>query len=355
VTAEPRVGAAWPWKGEDGMNVKSACLVALVLILAGAGAARAQLLYGGPSGDQGGMGPSSPPPVGSGAREAGSMDGAVPPPVPRLSDYILGPRPADCCGPLGWNGPVAMDVYLRWGLNLPTDAGYFGRTLSTGWEVEGGFRSLFFSPAGDAAWVIDLGLSDITNHGQHSDNVALLHGVIVPGFFQPNLLTGAADLTMPVPAGTPGAVPAQTKVPTLGVSVRSLNRTYVNFGLGREWYLIGNGLTCGNGGFICGPNAGGPGCGGCCGCGQGWTWRVGCDVGGRWGTAKLELHELRHRTSVTEGVYLAVHSDVEIPCGCCIFVVGGRVEWDVTRIHILQDNDTDTQDVNLLMTMGVRF
>jgi hypothetical protein len=86
------------------------------------------------------------------------------------------------------------------------------------------------------------------------------------------------------------------------------------------------------------------------------SWRVGFDAGGRWGTARLETHQLKHRSDVIGSAFFAAHSDVEVPCGCCIFYYGLRLEYDYTWSDILQlQNKSDLQDLNLLVTTGVRF
>ncbi len=149
-----------------------------------------------------------------------------------------------------------------------------------------------------------------------------------------------------------------------GLPIEALNRTFVNIALGRDWYLFQPAhtyLSCLGGG--CGGN-------GCNDCG-GLTWRVGIDGGARYGTAKLDLHGIqapnattgtemlvgvRHRTDTIAGAFVAVHSDVEYPCGCCTFQAGIRFEWDYTWMDILQEqNNTDVQDLNLLFTLGARF
>jgi hypothetical protein len=294
------------------MNAKRACLVALVMTLAGAGAARAQ--YG--AGRYGGS-ESPPPALPAPGPAPTAADAPVPPPTgPRLSDYLVGTRP-DCCGPIGGDGQIGTELYVRWGPSINTAAGYFGRTLETGWEVQAGGRVLFFNPAADGAWVVDLGVSNVSNHGQHSDKIALLHDIIV------------ADPVM---------VGQGTRVPAVQVSTASLNRTYVNVGFGRECYLWCPATFC-----SCGK------------VNEAVNWRAGFDVGGRYGTEKLELHEIRHRTDVIAAVYLALHTDLEIPWHSFIFQVGGRVEWDYTWMDILQDTPTDLQNINILMTLGVRY
>jgi hypothetical protein len=111
-----------------------------------------------------------------------------------------------------------------------------------------------------------------------------------------------------------------------------LNRTFFNLGGGREYYLFGA------------PQ------------GDSWTWRAGFDAGGRYGSAKLELHEIRHRTDTIAGIFIALHSDVEIPYGCITLFAGVRLEWDYTWMDILQhQNNSDLQDINLILNTGFRF
>src|SRR5262249_31361395 len=148
----------------------------------------------------------------------------------------------DCCGPIGRDGPIKMEVYVQTGISLPVEGAYFGHTLETGWVIQGGGRSLFFNPEGTHAWFADLSISNIDNHGQPSDVKATLRDIIVNG----------------------------TRVATQAVSVQSMDRTFVNLGIGHDWYLAGSGLRS------------------CCSGGQchdgDWNWRVGVDVGGRLGS-----------------------------------------------------------------------
>jgi hypothetical protein len=295
------------------MNAKRACLVALVMTLAGASAARAQ--YGPPATGNSGALPSAALPAPG--PEPSAADAPVPPPTgPRLSDYILGTRP-DCCGPVGGNGPISTELYVRWGPSVNLQTGFLSKVLETGWEVQAGGRVLFFNPQADAAWTLEVGFSDVSNQGQHDDRVAHLFSVLVP------IAGGGA-----------------TRVNNVGVTVRSLNRTYANLGFGREWYLLGPAANCPG----CGTMPGGP------------NWRVGIDVGGRYGTEKMNFHEFQHRTEVIEGAWAALHTDLEYPCGGVVVLVGGRVEWDNTWMHqILQDIPENLQNLNVLMTLGLRY
>jgi hypothetical protein len=224
----------------------------------------------------------------------------VPPlqnPGPGLSRWLVYQTPG-CCGNVGCDGPIFAELYLLTGLEIPAEGKVFGHVLETGWVTQGGGRTLFFNPAMDRDWNIDFSISNILNHGQHSD-------IIVPV----NLASG-----------------------TQNVSIRELNRTYANAALGREWY------------FRRPPDA--------------WihTWRVGGYAGGRLGTEKLELNEIPHRTDVIAGLFVGLNADVEIPCGgCCVFLAGMRVEWGYGWSDILRPTDSDIQDVNFLFTAGVRF
>jgi hypothetical protein len=125
------------------------------------------------------------------------------------------------------------------------------------------------------------------------------------------------------------------------VTVRNLSRTFVNAGLGGEWWLNTTADDC-----------------------CGWKLRAGFDSGGRLGTAKSDIRPMlvenspqRHLTDTIYGTFVAVHADVEKPCcGCCTFMAGVRAEWDFTWMDILKQlNNSNVQDVNLLVTFGVRF
>jgi hypothetical protein len=319
---------ACPRIGEDGMNVKRASLVVFVFALAGIGTAEAQtpalgtITYG-----------AAPSPLSPGLPTASLPETAAQAPVHNgPSDYILGNK-GDCCGPMGGDGRIDVETFTRLGASMPLDAGYFGKTLGTGWLFEAGGRSLFFNQENDAAWTVELSLANISNHGQRSDQIAVLHNVAVP-----NSQTAIA-------LGGPSAV----SVPVVPVTVRNLNRTMANLGIGREIYLWGPASKC-SGDTVSACH--GEGCTSNC---VADNWRVGFDVGGRWGTEKLELHELNHFTGVVTGVFVALHTDMEIPCGCCVFQLGARVEWDYTFENILPGIDSDLQSLNFMVTMGVRY
>lgn len=232
--------------------------------------------------------------------------------APGLSNWITYQRPG-CCGPLGSDGPIQAETYVRSGASLPIEGAYFGHTLETGWIVQGGARALFFDPPQENAWTVDFSVSNIYNHGQRSD---------LPSFLP----------FIKVPANTTNVVGQANPPITLfnfPVTVHALNRTFANAAFGREYYLWGaansDDVTC----------------------------RVGWDVGGRWGSASLQLNEIQHRTDVVGGVFFAVHTDAEIPWGKNLLTTGFRLEWDYTWSHIL--HEADVQDLNIMVTLGVRY
>jgi hypothetical protein len=261
-----------------------------------------------------------------------------PQPAGGLSSWITYEGP-QCCGPIGGNGPIMMEAYGRTGVNFALGSGVFGKALTPGWEVVGGARSLFFDTDRQAAWTVDLNISNTFNHTTDAPTEFSLRNILVP--VSQNSLTGTPQ------TARANFIPGVTQLTRLhpnsqtnfdfnapGVSVKSLNRTGANLWLGREWWLWG---AAGNSGSV--------------------NWRVGADVGGSWGSEKVELRELRHRTGVYEGFDLAFHTDWEFPCNCgCIFFVGARLEWDYEWSHVLQaQNNANITDVNLLFTFGARY
>jgi hypothetical protein len=228
---------------------------------------------------------------------------------------------AGCCGPLGKHGRVGYELYSYTGPNLPVGSGDFIGRLNVGWVVGGGGRALFFNPTHDAAWVIDLGLSYTYNRGEQQEPVFL-------------------DIRQP-PRSDPltGRVIPQPDLYTLS-AIRGLHRTNFNFALGRDWWLWGpasNGLQ------------------------DGWNLRVGGQVGGRWGTAHVDIVPLNQingyarRQNVTHGLYLAAHTSLEVPFGGCILFTGLRAEWGYDWTNIVPPLGGDLKNVNLLLTAGIRY
>jgi hypothetical protein len=243
-----------------------------------------------------------------------------------LSEYLAYPRTCSCAGPIGGDGPIGYELYLRSGVSIPVGGAIFGDVLETGWAIEGGARTLLFNPDMSAAWTFNLGILFVTNHGQRPD-IRVPLSILVPQ--NPDDPVTFPDVNGNFPPVTVnfGIDPG---VP--GVTIRNLSRTFLNLGVGREWWLARP--ACADGG---------------------WGWRLGVDTGGRWGSSKLDHQEIRHRRDTIGGVWVAGHTDLEIPCGCCVFQAGFRAEWAYTWSDILQGSNADMQEVLLLFNTGVRY
>jgi len=220
-----------------------------------------------------------------------------------------------CNGPVGANGPIAYELYIRTGPNILAGANAFSKAINNGWTVQGGGRTLFFNNERDAAWVLDLGLGYTRNDG---------NGLDAPVNVAPSSLKfGAVGNDAPQPFG-----------------VRFLNRTSLNYGIGRDWWLNGPGSvgeeTFGN-------------------------WRFGTDVGGRYGTASVGLEPAsepggsHRRQAIFNGVYVGTGLTWEKPFGNATLFGGLRAEWSYNWMNLLPPNNSDISDVNILMNFGVRF
>jgi hypothetical protein len=257
--------------------------------------------------------PAYPPPLPiteNGRRDEGKEVPLSPGGV--LSDWILyrGDAPAVnrqwTDGPPGPITPLYTELYLRAGPSVPLSSTTLGRQLEVGWSIIGGGRALFFNQPMTKAWTVDAHIIN-TNEG----------GATPTESFPVTVFSAGAKLVSGV-NGFPN------------VTVQASNRTMVGLGVGREWYLW--------------PAANA----------HGAQWRVGADIGGRWGSHNLQLNETRHLTDIITGFYVGVHSDVEIPCHYGIFFTGLRFEWAQTYSQALQQN-SDVQDLNILLTVGLRF
>jgi hypothetical protein len=268
--------------------------------------------------DSYGGGPGGTTPPGMPAPGTGVPYTSVRGPI-ELSPWIQGEQPG-CCGPVGDHNPLRFELYTRSGWSFPIGDGQLEDSIDSGWMIQGGARALFFDDAGNAAWTVDLGLTNIYNYGGDDPPTVILRNV-------PNPLVQSGQVVDPTIPPIIGVAPVQ---------VKHLNRTFVNLGGGREWYLYGSAVDTRDG--------------------TGAVWRVGLDAGGRWGTNKAQITFLGHLTDTIAGVYAAAHSDMDIPCGCCVFQVGLRLEWDYTWSDVLQvQNKSDVESLNLLFNVGVRY
>jgi hypothetical protein len=234
-----------------------------------------------------------------------------------VSSWLAYPRAAGCCSPTGRNGQIGSELYLRSGTSVPIGGGFFGSVMKPGWDIAGGVRTLLFNPESTAAWTADLGLTNIHYYTSTRSQATLLN-------FQ-------SQVSVPSSSGIPTTT--TMTIPQFAVTPAGLNNTFVNLAFGREWYLWGSAATCGE-----------------------CKWRVGGDFGGLWGTERVDLVEIKHKTGSISGFFVSLHSDLEIPCGCCIVYAGLRMEYGYTFSDILQrQNNTDLQSLNFLATFGVRF
>jgi len=264
---------------------------------------------------------ASPPPgaVGAESDPVGTLTAPTGLPAGSYASpwYTDGPG---CASPIGGHGPVSYEVYWRTGPDFAFGSGPFTDRLHMGWNVGGGARSLFFNPAGDAAWALDLGLSYTYNRGSNDDLLDLF-------------------LRQPDAQGANNQAIVQPDT-FQNVRLRGLHRTSFNFGLGRDWFLWGNGLPGGE---------------------EGWNFRAGADIGGRWGTAHVDLVPIdevggyNRRQGVYHGLYIGFHSNFEVPMGGWIWFGGTRVEWGYDWMNLVPPIKGDVQSVNLLFTGGVRF
>ena len=208
--------------------------------------------------------------------------------------------PATCCGPIGGDGPVGQEVYVRTGPSIPFGKGVLADALNAGWNVTLGGRSLFFNQTGSAAWTIDAHLAYTLNNAG-GQQLAFLNNAVF--------------------------------------TVRNLHRTAIGLGGGRDWFLSAPGFV-------------------------GGTWdanfRFGVDAGARWGTGHVDLNPVgdptgyRRHHDVFGQSFAGVHADVNVPVGGWTFVLGGRFEWDYTFSDLLPTAG-NFHDINLLLTVGVRY
>src|SRR5260370_20589427 len=181
----------------------------------------------------------APPPVPIKPRDSGQPQEEMGH-APGLSSWITYHRDGCCDGPMGDGVPIMTELFLRSGFAGPTDATTFGRVLGLGWDIDGGGRMLLFNPAETRAWTVTAGLSNVNYHGQHS------------------------DIHFPV------KVFVNNVLKDVNVSVRDLNQTFVNLGMGREWDLLGPANS---------PRR---------------TWRLGVERGRPWGREERPPHRITH-------------------------------------------------------------
>lgn len=235
-----------------------------------------------------------------------------------LSEWILYPRDAGCCGPTGncKSGPILLETYFRTGPEFTVGGGVFNNVLETGWNVGGGGRSLFFNPEATKAWVIDLGVSN-THYNSNNRNPAV-------SLFNLPYLDRSGQFGI--------GVNKSITIPAVDVGIISLNTTFVNLSGGKEYYLRGDAFNKDN------------------------SWRIGGDIGGRYGSGKTEFVGFPNLKDTIGAVFLSIHSDLQIPFGKVNLISGLRLEWDYIWNGVLQSqNNSDLSNISLLYNGGIQF
>jgi hypothetical protein len=223
-----------------------------------------------------------------------------------------------CCGPLG-GGPIGYELYVETGPNIIGHNSQLGAVLHTGWMVGVGTRSFLFNTDANAAWTLNLGISYTFNRADQSTQL------IVVNKGSSSTVNGTTQTTPPTP---------QQFV------LRDLDRTSFNFGIGRDWWIWGPGAS---------------------GYESGWNWRIGPEIGGRWGTAHVDMIPLNvqngyfRRQDVYHSIYGGVHSNVEVPIGSWIWFSGVNIQYGYDWTNLIPPLSAGLGNVNLMMTTGVRF
>lgn len=265
--------------------------------------------------------PKAPAEGGTPATDVLTGGPATPPPGTVASPWVGGQPAGGCCGPVGGNGPITYELVTYTGPSLPTAGGILSRRLITGWTVGGSANSLFFNTAGDAAWVLGLGLSYTYNRGQEDKPFDVYNNA-------PPIRDANGQIIAFLPDQLNEFV------------VRALHRTSFNYSIGRDWFLDGPGIV----GIEAVSN-----------------WRFGADVGGRWGTAHVELVPTADRGnffkkgSVTYGLFSGFHLTRETPIGAAILYGGFRTEVGYDWMNVVPPQGGDLFNVNLFLNAGIRF
>ncbi|MSR53561.1 MAG: hypothetical protein EXS09_09775 [Gemmataceae bacterium] len=206
----------------------------------------------------------------------------------------------NCCGPVGSDGPIGQEVYVRYGVTYAQGDSLLARNLKRGQTAQIGARTQLFNTEGDAAWAIDAHVAYAFNRGN-----------------------GANIITLE----------------TEPVSIHSLHRTSVGLGLGRDWFLF-------QPGFIL----------------DSWdaNFRLGADLGSRWGAGHVnfdtpfEIGGYRRRYDVFAQAFGGLTATMEIPMGGWTWLIGGRAEADYMWSDLIP-RDASFYQYSFMGMLGVRY
>lgn len=217
-----------------------------------------------------------------------------------------GPGGTGCCGPVGGNGPIMSELFLRNGFVLPVAGGIFNNVTGVGYMLSVGGRSLFFNPEGSKAWTVEFGVDYIYNNGTRDFEEFNIFGMFA--------------------------------------SIRDHQRAGVHISGGREYYLLTPAYQ------------------------NNCNWRVGWDAGGRYGAERVNLNVpsdppdannsigFSRRNDTYGGVFVAFHTDFEYPlAGCRTLVAGLRGEWTYNWSQVIPTIDVNEQDVAVMINFGLKF
>jgi len=224
-------------------------------------------------------------------------------PDDRWLNWDTHPRPG-CCGSGSPYPAVQTELYFRTGPSFVVGSGTYSDSLSTGWTFQGGAKAMFFNEFMDTAWYVDASISNHHNSANSTPATVTL------------LIDDPVSALIP-PTPTPA-------------TIRGLNRTFVNLGLGRALYLWAPANACSS------------------------SWRICFDGGGRYGSAKADFFEITYESDVIGGLYAGLQTDLDIPWGRCLMHLGCRLEYAYTWSDVLQ-RQSDMQDINVLFQVGVRY
>ena len=238
-----------------------------------------------------------------------------------LHQQILA-SPPNCCGPVGSNGPITYELFTYTGpVLIPGGGNEITGATRFGWAVQGGSRALLFNSARDAAWTLSLGLRYAYNGADNSR----VFDVFTRQPTTQNQTTGVNT-----PNGPDQLIPYR---------LRGITRSEITYGVGRDWWLNGPGTT---------PS-------------ESWNSRVGVDVGGRYGTARVDLipvpapNSYTRKSVVNNTITFGAHYNVERPFGASVLFGGFRTEYGLSFTNVIPPQDGNFQDISFLLTLGVRF
>ncbi|MFL5327876.1 MAG: hypothetical protein ACJ8C4_03090 [Gemmataceae bacterium] len=250
--------------------------------------------------------PAQPPqiPPSNGAIPAVTGAPALPP--GSVCSPWNGPGGTGCCGPIGGNGPIMTEGFLRTGIALPVAGGIFNNVLNPAYMFSVGARSMFFNVKGSAAWTVEYGIDYFYNNGNHPEQVFDVFGTFV--------------------------------------DIREYHRSAVHISFGRELFIFSPAYQCGT------------------------NYRFGVDWGGRYGYSRVNFNlpdspdqtqeptNTTHRSDVFGAVLIGFHADYEVPISNCMTLIAGiRAEWAYNFTDIIPTWDTDLQEAIIMLNLGFRF